>query len=330
MLYNRFKLYYILVFMLSSTLGNGQNTMGGSTSYVHLEKASFKSRLYQSLFSLIGAKTAIEKKINKNKLESTPAPVPKSLRRKYTVTSAMIDHKEVWTIKPPNDSSEQVVLYLHGGAYIMNLFKQDWKLAETLVSRTNATVVVPDYPLSPEKSYKGVYAFMDSVYQYIRTEYPSKDIIVMGTSAGGGLALGYSMQLRDSGMFQPSQIILLSPWLDVSMSHQELSKFDKNDHLLGIKGLQMAGQLYAGDSDLKNYRVSPIYGNFTGLGKVSVFIGTNDLFIADSRKLREALDAANNPFGYFEYPKMFHGWMAFQGLKESEVAINQIVELVND
>jgi acetyl esterase/lipase len=114
------------------------------------------------------------------------------------------------------------------------------------------------------------------------------------------------------------------------MSNEDILEIDKKDKMLGIEPLQIAGKAFAGDLDLKDYRLSPIYGDFSGLGKISVFIGTHDLFVADCRKLKSLTKASNISMNYFEYPKMFHGWFIVTSMKESKVALNQISLLINN
>lgn len=169
---------------------------------------------------------------------------------------------------------------------------------------------------------------VEEVYSNLLTQHKASDISFMGDSAGGGLCLAFAQQLRDEQKPQPQHIILLSPWLDVTMSHPNLVEVDKKDKMLGIEGLQLSGRLYAGGTDTKDYHISPIYGDFKGLGQLSVFIGTHDLFIMDCRKLKQQLDNAGIPLNYFEYPKMFHVWMAVTGLKESKAAVAQMSRLV--
>ena len=100
-----------------------------------------------------------------------------------------------------------------------NISKEHWSLIEKLISKTNATIVVPDYPLAPEASCKETYDFIEDLYTRLITDYPAKRIVFMGDSAGGGLAFGFTQQLRDENKKQPDQIIIFSPWLDVTMSN---------------------------------------------------------------------------------------------------------------
>lgn len=270
------------------------------------------------------------KKIRKNKVNQKPAKIPKSIQKNFDIIEASKKGRSIWTLKPKENVSEKVILYLHGGAYYWNISKYNWSFSETIINKTNATIVMPDYPLAPDATCDQVYEFVGEIYNELITKYSPENIILMGESAGGGLALGFAMALEEEDKPQPKQLILLAPWLDVSMSNPDILTVDEKDKILGIKGLQLAGVGYAGQLKLDNYKVSPIYGNLTGLPKLSIFVGTHDILIADAKKLKNKAEKSNFSLNYFEYPKMFHVWILSQKLKEAEFAISQITSLINN
>lgn len=301
-----------------------------NTDYKHNISPSFQSKLIQSAIGLLGIKDNMERKVMKNSFKNNPAKIPHSLLKNCNVKENEQNGRKVWTISPISNKSDLVILYLHGGSYMRNIALPHWILIEQLIRRTNATVVIPDYPLAPQANCKETFSFIEALYLKLITDYPTKRIVFMGDSAGGGLALGLAQDLKIGNIKQPDEIIVFSPWLDVTMSNPDIEKLDKEDKILSIKALKIAGQKYAGDLDLKDYRVSPIYGDFVGLGRISVFIGTNDLLFADCQKLKQLMKDQNNHFNYFEYPEMFHVWIIVKGLKESQDVIDKVVKLVND
>ena len=96
------------------------------------------------------------------------------------------------------------------------------------------------------------------------------------------------------------------------------------------QGDKNAGQKYAADLDLKDFRVSPVYGNLTGLCRISLFTGTRDLLNADAQKFKQRMKEQKISFNYFEYPDMFHDWVIITSLKESLDVIDKVDKLVND
>ena len=298
--------------------------------YQHNIPPSFQSRLIQTAMGLFGMKKKTERKMITNGFAKEPAKIPKSLWSNFNIKESDNSGRKVWTIAPVESISEILILYFHGGAYMGNIIKEHWSVIEQLICKTNATIIIPDYPLAPEATYKETYVFAEDLYTKILTDYPTKRIVFMGDSAGGGLALGLVQQLRNENKKQPVEIIVFSPWFDITMSNPGIDILDKKDKILSIEGLKNAGLKYAGHSDLKDFKLSPIYGDLTGLCRISVFTGTNDILNADAQKFKQLMKDQHISFNYFEYPKMFHDWVIITSLKESRDVITKVVRLVND
>jgi acetyl esterase/lipase len=298
--------------------------------YRHNIPPSLKSKIIKSIMGLIGMKKKIEKKIITNSFVKYPAKLPRSVSINYNVREIQQNKRKVWTISPVDNNSDVVILYLHGGAYMANISKQHWSLIAKLIKKTGATVVVPDYPLAPEATYKETYSYIAELYRSLTTDHSTKRIILMGDSAGGGLALGFVQQIRNRNIKQPEQIIMFSPWLDVSMTNPNIELLDKKDKILSISGLKNAGKKYAGNLDLKDSRISPISGDLTGMGRISIFTGTKDILNADAQKCRQLMNDQNILFNYYEYPEMFHDWVIITSLKESCDVIEKVDKLINN
>ena len=291
---------------------------------------SFGARFAQFIMGLIQMKKSVEKNMIENSFPKEPALMPKSFFKKYIVEENEKKNRKIWTISSKNNNSEVAILYLHGGAYVANITKQHWLFIEKLLEKTKATIIVPDYPLSPEFHCKDVYDFILDLYSKMLIKYSTKRVIFIGDSAGGGIALGFSQYLRNQNRKQPEQIILISPWLDVTMSNPDLKQIEVKDKILSVRGLKSAGEKYAGDLDLKDYRVSPIYGDFKGLCNISIFTGTHDILNIDAKKCKQLMEKSNIQFNYFEYPKMFHDWIVIPNLKETRDVINKVYKLINN
>jgi acetyl esterase/lipase len=296
--------------------------------YIHSESESIQSKIIKFTATVLGMKDGLNKAMEKSKGRSEAQSPSDSLKRDYIFTQTKYKERSFWTISPKNNKSEKVILYLHGGAYINNIVKFQWDMMEEIARKTNSKIVVPDYPLSPESTYNDVYSFIESVYNDLLIQTKSENIIFLGDSAGGGLSLGLAQKLQKEKKTGPSQIILISPWLDVTMSDPEVQKIDPLDKVLSIKGLVWAGKVYAGKQSTQDPLISPIYGSTKGIGKISIFIGTHDVLLSDSMRLRKNLEANKIPFNYFEYPKMFHVWPVLIGMNEADTAIDQISNLI--
>ena len=298
--------------------------------YKHPVSQSFQSKLLHTAMGLFGMKKKTETKMITNGFDNKPAIIPDSLLRNFYITVSEQNGRKVWSVSPVENKSDLIILYFHGGAYISNLRKEHWNLIEKLTTRTGAKIIVPDYPLTPLAGCTELYDFIGELFSGLISENPSKRIVLLGDSAGGGLALGFIQLLRNENKKQPEQIIIFSPWLDLTMSNPLLERLDKEDNLLSVDGLKNAGQKYAATLDLKDFHVSPLYGDLNSLCRISLFTGTRDILNADAQKFKQLMKEQNITFNYFEYPGMFHDWVIIAGLSESIDVIDKVDKLVND
>ncbi|MBX9780359.1 MAG: alpha/beta hydrolase [Chitinophagaceae bacterium] len=296
--------------------------------FIYEKSVSFLSNLLQFFMYVVNFKNRIHKIFSTRKFLTKPAKFPKGFSKNLHISSLKIAERNLYIINRKESKSPKVIFYIHGGAYISNIISQHWDLIKILAEHTSATFIVPDYPLAPFSTFTETYKMVEKAYKRILTTTAPQNIIFMGDSAGAGLALGLAQKLQKENSPQPEQIILLSPWLDITMANPDILSIEKQDNMLSKSGLIKAGQAYAGSSEPTNYLLSPIYGDFKGLGKISLFIGTNDLFICDSRKFKRMMNEQNISFNYFEYPRMFHVFMAVTMLKEAKDAIKHIINLI--
>ncbi|HOZ29964.1 MAG TPA: alpha/beta hydrolase [Bacteroidales bacterium] len=301
-----------------------------SITYIHQEKPTLLARNIKAGARLFVPKNSIKNKLGKDNFVSTAATIPKKYYKEFQIDICKIDNRNVYKISPKENATDKIILYFHGGGYINNIFTGHWHFIAKLVRSTSCSVVIPDYPLAPASTYIDAYRMLDKLYKVLVSETDSQNIIYMGDSAGGGLALAFAQKNHVDGLIQPSQIILISPWLDVSMTNPEIEAAQKKDPILNSKTLVLAGKAWSGNSEVKNCLISPINGNLQGLPLISIFIGTHDVLYPDCKKIKSMADAQNIKVNYFEYNKMFHVWVLFPFLKEAGFAMDQIEQLVAD
>ena len=198
-----------------------------------------------------------------------------------------------------------------------------------LVESTHCTIIAPDYPLAPIYTYVDAFNMVTPVYQQVILDAGAENTIVMGDSAGGGFALALCQKLRMDAITQPRRIVLLSPWLDIALNNPEIAQIDSQDPFLSATGLRKAGLAYAGNSDLSNFMLSPINGPLEGLGELSIFIGTKDILVADTRRLCILAQAKGISIDYREYQDMLHVWMLLY-FRESRNAQEEIRQLIQN
>ena len=243
--------------------------------------------------------------------EACPEP-PADTQARTEVTRQKCSGRPVWYLSPKTGGERALrVLYLHGGAYYHPAVPAHWKLMTCLVEQMNAEVVAPDYPLTPEYTYRETFAMLEPLYRQVCREAPEGRFVVMGDSAGGGLSLALCQYALEAGLPQPERAILLSPWLDVTMTDPAIEELNKLDPILEPESGRKIGRLYAGGDDPRQYRISPLYGPLEGLAPLAIFTGTRDILNADVRALARRLEHADVSYQIFEYQDMIHTWMLF-------------------
>ena len=289
---------------------------------------SLQSRAVELLVRLMRYKRTVNRMRQRvENGEQTYTEPTRRQRRKYEVTQSDRNGHLVWTIAPKAGAARKQVIYLHGGAYCNSIASQQWNFMTRLVDALGCTVTAPNYPHAPEYRVHDVFEFLLPVYEEVAAREGSANVTVMGDSSGGGISLALAQRLREDGREQPGNVILLSPWLDVTMSNPEIAALDKIDPFLGVEGLKYAGAAYAGDVDPTHYLVSPVYGSLQNLAPIAVFIGTRDILLADCRRLRDKAVVQGVRLNYREYEAMLHDWMLIS-LPESKQALREIVEII--
>ena len=217
--------------------------------------------------------------------------------------------RKVFIITPKNEQkSEKVILYLHGGSYVAETSSNHWKFLEKLVKDTNATIILPDYPLTPKYTYKDVFTMITPLYKEIIEEVSTNNLILMGDSAGGGMSLALLERLSEENIEMPYKTILMSPWLDVRLENPEIDNVQKYDKDLNKESLKIAGIAYAGKDGIDSYLVNPIDGDLSKLKNITIFTGTYDILNPDVHVLDEKAKKVNVSLEIKEYEGAGHIW----------------------
>ena len=223
------------------------------------------------------------------------------------------------------DSTERLVIYLHGGIYVNEIRLPHIIFCDKLAKKVNACVFAPIYPLAPNHSYEETYEIVEKLYDYLLTL--KKPVIIIGDSAGGGLSAAFSEHLAVKNKPQPENLILISPWVDVSMSGDYDVEFDP---MLGVDGLRKMGETWAGNLDPKDYKVSPLFGQVSKLPKTTLFVGTHEIFYPDVVKFHDKLKNNGVETELIVGEEMTHVYPVYPLVPESKEAFRKIVEIILD
>lgn len=238
--------------------------------------------------------------------------VPESIENKYDLKVEKYLDRNIFIVKSKNETKSNIkILYFHGGSYMAEATKQHWEFIENLVNDTGATVILPDYPLTPKYNYKDVFNMVIPLYKEIQQKINvNNELILMGDSAGGGLALALLESLtQEENIVMPRKTILISPWLDVRLNNSEIEKSQEKDKKLNKEALKLSGIAYAGEDGINSYLVNPIDGDLSKLTNLTIFTGTNDILNPDVHVLQEKAKQMDVRIDVKEYENATHIWL---------------------
>jgi acetyl esterase/lipase len=220
------------------------------------------------------------------------------------------------------------VLYLHGGAYTYEISPLHWRFVRQLALSVPAKLEVPIYPLAPQATASATVGAMTELLAELIANGAPDRVTLMGDSAGGGMALAVAQQLRDRTGLQPGRIVLISPWLDMTLSEPEQREIERRDEMLSLPGLAESGRLYAGGLDVRDPLVSPLFGELAGVAPIHLFTGTDDVLNPDARRLAHTMAAKGQEIHLHEAEGMQHCYALYPLIPEGKAARKAIIDLL--
>jgi acetyl esterase/lipase len=219
------------------------------------------------------------------------APPPRALRRRHDVETTEVGGFPCFTVRPGGRSTGRAALYLPGGSYIHPMAPQQWTFVERLAA-AGVQVVVARYGLAPQHTYRGAYPFVTEAYRRLVARVGAEATTILGDSAGGGLALGLAQTLEEAGLPQPRLLMLLAPWVDLTLEDPAIPPVEADDPWLTRIGLIEAGRAWADGDDPRQPRLSPVNGSVDAVAPVHAYVGTRDVLSPDVLRLQRRFAAA--------------------------------------
>ncbi len=211
-------------------------------------------------------------------------------------------------VSAPNSQSNQVILYFHGGGYVIGSNVGYREFAGRLARATKARICVINYRLAPENPFPAAVDDAAAAYQYLLGNgFNAGQIAVAGDSAGGGLTLATLVRLRDEGIELPASGVCFSPWIDLEGTGASAQPGGADDPMLVKEGLVGMGTLYAG-TDLTNPLASPLHAELNGLPPIQILVGTREVLLDDARRARDKIEQSGSKVDYFEGEGLIHVW----------------------
>jgi monoterpene epsilon-lactone hydrolase len=229
-------------------------------------------------------------------------------------------------LTPKNRVEGKLLLYLHGGGYVVGGCDMHRQMVSHIARAGRIRALLPEYRLAPEHKFPA--AIDDAVSTYralLDMGIKAEDVIFAGDSAGGGLAVGSLLALRDAGDPMPAAVVLLSPFLDATGSGESMQTRKDRDPLFYPEGLPTIVDHYCEPHQRRFPQISPLFADVEGLPPMFIQVGDDEILLSDSERFAVQCVAAGIEVELQVWPEMWHVFQFFVGkLPEARKAIKQM------
>ena len=248
-----------------------------------------------------------------------------------TVTAAELGGVPTAEITVDGIEPRHVVLYFHGGVYVLGDAFQAAGLAAQIGRRTRAKVISVDYRLAPEHPYPAAVDDALAAYQaLLRGGTAPSDIVFAGESAGGGLAIATLVNARDHGLPLPAAAFVMSPYADLTLAGTTMDTKRDADPLLSRENLQARVPDYTSGHDAALGLISPIFADLSGLPPLIIQAGTHEVLLDDAIRLARQAATADVEVTLDITPGVPHVFQAYYPiLDEAATALDKAGQLLS-
>lgn len=230
------------------------------------------------------------------------------------------------TTTQPSDG--EVIVYLHGGGFAFGGLDTHRRLAGHLAAKVGMRVLTVGYRLAPEHPHPAALEDACQAYRWVVANAAAPDrIVLMGDSAGGGLAVTACLALRDEGVALPGRLVLLSPWVDLSGDANLGRDVDVEDPIVTPESLDQLRGWYLAGHDPADPFASPVLGDLRSLPPTLIHVGELEILRSDATRLADLLLSHGVPAECHVWPEMIHVWHMYAGqVPEADLALESIGE----
>lgn len=252
------------------------------------------------------------------------------MRADATVEYIEMAGVNVAVVSPSGFEPTHTMLHMHGGAFFAGSVKTHLALASELAVRSEARVYLLEYRLAPEHPYPAAIEDGLAVYEALLDAYTDPaSLYLSGDSAGGGMVLAMAQHLKQTGQTLPAGMVLISPFVDLSLTASTITEMADVDPMLAHAFLQRGGDAYRGEISEYDPRVSPLFGEFSGLPRMLIQCGTDEVLRDDTLNLERKAKEAGVNVQCTIYPRMWHNFQMFNLLiGTADKALYEIAEFV--
>ena len=295
------------------------DTMDGTNSLRQIQKL-FKQTLYSSKIPLSTIREEYDSFFYSPYLPNNA-----------DITRDTIGSVPVEILEPEVAAAKRVILYAHGGSFVNGSCKAARNFCASFAHECACKLFLPEYRRAPEYPFPAGLEDIFVTYRGILKKYAFSpaSVVIAGDEAGANLAIALIHYLKQKKLPQPAALVLISPWLDISCSNEEIHTLQKSDKFLLKEALQAAAGRYTTFDNVQNPLVSPLYGSFTNFPPVFIQCGSQEILSADAKALAQKIEAVGGQAQLDIWPEMWHFFQAMDAqAKEAHLAVEKMGQWV--
>jgi phosphinothricin tripeptide acetyl hydrolase len=229
-------------------------------------------------------------------------------------------------LRPPGAVAGRVVLYLHGGGYVIGSTRSHRHLAAAIAAAGQASALLLDYRLAPEHPYPAAVDDATAAYRWLLDQGVAPGhVVIGGDSAGGGLTVATLLALRDARLPLPAGGVCISPWVDLTFSGASYRTRAAVDPIVKRPGIDEMARAYLGATAAQTPLASPLFADLRGLPPLLIHVGSDEVLLDDAVQLAERAKAAGVDATLEVWDRMIHVWHWFLPmLDEAQGAVDGI------
>lgn len=262
----------------------------------------------------------------RSQLDSVSQPAPEDV----TVTPVDAAGATADWLAAPHSDPDRRVLYLHGGGFTSGSRLSHRRLASDIARASRCAVLIIDYRLAPEHPFPAALEDAVAAFGWMRDHGPAGDrpatgMFVAGDSAGGGLVLSMMLALQEIGESLPGGAVLMSPWTDLTLTADSLTRERERDYFMSGDTLPEGVRHYLGDHDPRDPLASPLFGDLGGFPPLFMQVGECEILIDDTTRVADRAREAGVEVTVEIEPEAFHVYQSVAGLfPEAQAAVDRI------
>ncbi|MBN1950669.1 MAG: alpha/beta hydrolase [Bacteroidales bacterium] len=247
------------------------------------------------------------------------------------VEEEMLAGMQAEWLRPGNADATKLIFYVHGGGYVSGSCNDHRGIVSKIAMKTGLPLLHYEYRLAPEFPYPHAVNDSLNVYQEVlRKGFAPENIVVMGESAGGGLALALLLALKQNQLPQPAAAVAISPWTDLALTGDSYHTANRRS-VAPQDSWVVFSKYYAGDHDPRDPLISPLYGDLHGLPPIFINSGKDDELFDDGRRFYEKAKAAGVDISFRAGEGMVHCYPLMAPMfREATEALEEIAEFITE